>query len=622
MLLFEVGEVVDQRYEITGPLGQGGMAQVFRAYDRILERSVALKVLRPHLTEMDRERFRREIKTLARLSHPGIVSIYDLGRGAHVYFAMELVEGGLLTDVGPLEADVGPLTAFLESAATVAETLAYVHTQGMVHRDLTPRNILMTTQGQPKVMDFGLVQLAEVSRQLTRTGFTLGTPQYMAPEQAKGGSIGPHTDLYALGAVLYKAATGVAPFEAENDQAVLYRHVYEELTPPLDLNPALPPDLSRLITRLLAKEAHARPASGYAVAEALKSVRAQVERGGTHTRLGGPGGHGRLAHGPVNPQGLQKVWQTDLSGGHRGGGPQWPAAVTAAEGFVLLGLRSEEVCVLRPADGGVHARFGADDEVNSAVTFHQGNLFFTSRDGALYALSWPSGRRLWSDEGAAAVGVTPYGADLLVSTRSGLERRTVAGERRWEHPAEGALSAPTVSKGNAYFVSRDGWLHCVDPATGEGRFKLELGTVAAPPAAHASRLLLPERSGDLHAFDVNTHEVLWTYDMEGPLWASPLVWEGRVFAASWAGVMRCLTLETGDDLWAVDVEGRVTAAPVVASGVLYVVTEEGRVLALDGRSGRILFCDEVSMSPVQASPLILNETLLVAALDGTVHAYR
>ena len=171
-------------------------------------------------------------------------------------------------------------------------------------------------------------------------------------------------------------------------------------------------------------------------------------------------------------------------------------------------------------------------------------------------------------------------------------------------------------------MTRDGWLHCVDPHTGEGRFKLELGSVAAPPAASGSLLLLPERSGDLHAFDVNTHEVLWTYDMEGPLWASPLAWEGRVFAVSWAGVVRCLDLKTGDDLWATEVEDRVTASPLVASGVLYVVTEEGRVLALDARSGHTLFCDEVSMSPVQASPLVLNETLVVAALDGTVHAYR
>lgn len=209
--MFSPGDVVEDRYEILGALGQGGMAHVFEARDRHLERRVALKVLRPHLTETDSERFRREIRALARLSHPGIVTIFDLGQREHVYFAMELIEGGPFTDLAPLEADTEPLERLLGAAAGVAETLGYVHHLGMVHRDLTPRNILLAPHGQPKVMDFGLVQLTETSRQLTRTGFTLGTPQYMAPEQATGEATGGATDLYAFGVVLYRTVTGGGP---------------------------------------------------------------------------------------------------------------------------------------------------------------------------------------------------------------------------------------------------------------------------------------------------------------------------------------------------------------------------------------------------------------------------
>ncbi len=610
------GTILDERYDVVGTLGQGGMAHVYRAFDRHLEREVALKVLRPHLTEADTERFRREIMTLAKLSHPNIVSIYDLGRGDTVYFAMELISGGPLTELGPVGADPEPLAAFLDAAIAVAEALAYVHRLGMVHRDLTPRNILLTPEGHPKVMDFGLVQLAETSRQLTRTGLTLGTPQYMAPEQAQGGVTGAHTDLYALGAVLYKTATGAAPFEAENDLTLLYQHVYGTLTPPLELNPALPPSLSSLIVSLLAKEPAARPASGERVADALRTVRAEVLETSRAQRLGGPGQHGVFAGGPVDPVRLRRVWSAKLPEG-----PQWPSALTAASGFILLGLRSESVAVLHPGDGGVLARFDTDDEVNSAVVSVHDTLLYTSRAGTLSAHAWPNGELLWRDPDAAVAGFTPYAGDLLLATAGGLERRTLKNEPKWHYESDPAATAPTVCGETLCFVTRSGTLHGVGP-DGAGRFRTEVGEVTAQSAATGNVLLLPERGGDLHAFSLKTFSVLWTYDMEGPLWASPVVWGPLVYSASWAGVMRCLTLASGDDVWERPLGGRVTATPVVAGGVLYAVTETGELFALDARTGALLFSEAVGPSPLQASPLILGRTVVVAALDGTVRAYR
>ena len=610
------GELLDERYEVVGNLGHGGMARVYRAFDRHLERDVALKILRPHLTEADSERFRREIMTLAKLSHPNIVSIYDLGRGEHVYFAMELISGGTFTDLGPLSADPEPLTHFLDAAIAVAEALAYVHRLGMVHRDLTPRNILLTPEGHPKVMDFGLVQLAEASRQLTRTGLTLGTPQYMAPEQAQGDVTGAHTDLYALGAVLYKTATGVAPFEAENDLTLLYQHVYGTLTPPQQLNPALPESLSGLIGSLLAKIPRERPASGERVADALRSIKAEVVEKSGAQRLGGPGQQGVLAGGPVNPGALARLWSAKLPEG-----PQWPGAITAAAGFVVLGCRSEEVVVLHPSDGGVQARFKTDDEVNSAVLSVAGRLFYTSRTGSVSAHRWPGGGLEWRDDDARATGLLLYAGDLFLTTRTGLERRSTSGERRWHYASTAAASAPTVCGSLLCYLTASGWLHAVGLG-GSGHFKVEVGEVVAQSAAHGHLLLLPERGGDLHAFDTQALEIRWTYNMEGPLWASPLVWGPYVYSVSWAGVMRCLSLQTGDDIWASPLGARVTATPILAGGVLYVATESGELHAFDARSGGLLFRDRVSSSPIQASPLVLGETLFVAALDGTVRAYR
>lgn len=615
------GHTLDERYLITGDLGQGGMSYVFRARDQHLDREVALKILRPHLTDTDQERFRREIKALARLSHPGIAAIYDLGLGEHVYFTMELVEGGLFTDLGPLEADPEPFRRFLEAAITVSETLDYVHKLGMVHRDLTPRNILLTRQGHPKVMDFGLVQLAQTTRELTRTGLTLGTPQYMAPEQARGEATGAHTDLYAFGAVLYKAVTGNAPFDADNDQAVLYQHVYGDLAPVLDHNPYTPPALARLIETMLSKTALERPTSGRTLAEKLRSILHIAQSQAGYTRLAGPAQHGLYPTGPSTPKTLSPLWEVTLPEG-----PQWPAGMTAAEGFLFLGLRSEEIRVLRPADGSLQARFDAPDEVNTAPLFINNHLLVNSRDGGLAVLAWPSGKTLWANEDARAVGVAPLGNTYLVSTtRATLECRDPTNETtlHWQYEAESAaVTAPIVHHLQACFVTQEGWVHCVDALSGKGKFKIELDTIVACPAATDGVLLLPEREGDLHAFDMEKRDVLWSYDMEGALWASPVTWGKHVYAVSWSNTLRCIELHTGTDIWKRTMPGPVTATPMIAAGIIYVTTEGGDLLALDAHTGALLFKDTVSLAPIQTSPLVIGNVIIVAALDGTVKAYK
>ncbi|MFC6662055.1 serine/threonine-protein kinase [Deinococcus multiflagellatus] len=139
--------------------------------------------------------------------------------------------GGPVTALGPLEDAPAPLARFLTAAAFSARALHFIHEQGITHRDLTPGNILLDEAGWPRIMDFGLVALTEQTRHLTRSGVTLGTPAYMAPEQARGVGVGPHSDLYALGAVLYRVACGSPPFVGDSDQSVLYQHVYE--APPI-----------------------------------------------------------------------------------------------------------------------------------------------------------------------------------------------------------------------------------------------------------------------------------------------------------------------------------------------------------------------------------------------------
>ncbi len=617
--MYLAGDTLDDRYEILGPLGQGGMAHVFRARDRHLDREVALKVLRPHLTEADSERFRREIRALASLNHPGIVNIFDLGLGQNVYFAMELIHGGPITDLGPFEPDSEKLETTLDAFITVAEALAYVHRLGMVHRDLTPRNILLANQNLPKVMDFGLVQLTETSQQLTRTGFTLGTPQYMAPEQARGDITGAATDLYAFGAVLYRTLTGVAPFEAENDQAVLYQHVYGDLKPCQQLNPFIPDALADLVTNLLRKEPDARPPNGDVVADALRSIKASLLDGSTHVPLGGPARRASYSFGPTQASRLKPAWRVRLDDG-----PQWPAGIGAAEGYVLLGLRDERVAVLRPADGVEILSISAPDEVITAPVYSHGQLFTVSRDGALSVAAWPTGKIGLTRPDADAVGVLPFGRNLLVTTAGGeLQLFDRELEQLWSYQAtEPATTPPMVHGGMAVFQTADGWLHAVDQETGKGRFRIEIGTTAAAPVGQDGVFILTVRSGELHAFDSTAREVRWSYDLEGEIYGSPALWQNRLFVTHWGGTLHCLSFNSGDDLWQQKLPSAVTASPVVAGGILYVACEGGEVLAFDARGGALLWQDRASHGPIQASPLPLGNRIIVAALDGTVIAYE
>jgi len=240
------------RYEVRERLGQGGTAVVYRAWDRELKRTVALKVLSEGMgfSEIARQRFRREAQTAASLAHPNVVTVYDAGEEAgRLYLVMELVEGQPFRTAG----DLRPRVALLEKAA---RGVAAAHEGGVVHRDLKPGNILVTASGEPKVGDFGLAHLAGSAAGLTRTGAVLGTPLYMAPEQVEGRSedITPRTDVYALGAILYEILTGRPPHVGESAMEIYGKIVGHEAAPPRKLDPRAPPDLETVALKALAKD--------------------------------------------------------------------------------------------------------------------------------------------------------------------------------------------------------------------------------------------------------------------------------------------------------------------------------------------------------------------------------
>jgi serine/threonine-protein kinase len=251
-----VGELIAGRYELEELAGTGGMSSVYRARDMLLERHVALKLLHEyHGADAESiERFRREARAVAQLSHPNIVTVIDRGEdGGRQYIVFEYVDGENLKELVAREGPL-PVRRALELAIQVGEGLACAHEHGVVHRDVKPQNVLLNGDGQAKVTDFGIARSLDVDRGMTQTGTVIGTSNYIAPEQASGRGVDERTDIYSLGVVLFELLTGDVPFPGENFVAVAMRHVHEEPPSVLEVRPDVPLRVAHLVERALAKD--------------------------------------------------------------------------------------------------------------------------------------------------------------------------------------------------------------------------------------------------------------------------------------------------------------------------------------------------------------------------------
>jgi serine/threonine protein kinase len=266
---------IDNRYALGDLLGSGGMAKVYLAHDEVLARDVALKVLKDQYAHNEEfvKAFRREARSAAALNHPNIVPIYVWGRSEDgtYYMAMEYVPGGTLKDHIRSNGPLDPNTA-AELGFQVARALGFAHEHGVIHRDIKSQNILLTETDGAKVADFGIARAAATTT-TSQSSLILGTAGYMSPEQAKGEPVGPQSDLYSLGMVLYEMLTGELPYSAEDPVALAMKHVKETPRSTREATPEVPEALDALTLRLLAKNPEDRYPSAAALVDDLERVR-------------------------------------------------------------------------------------------------------------------------------------------------------------------------------------------------------------------------------------------------------------------------------------------------------------------------------------------------------------
>ena len=271
------------RYEILGELGHGAMGIVYKAKDPLIDRVVAIKTINLGLAldekEEYEERFYQEAKAAGRLSHPNIVTIFDVGKSGDVaYIAMELLQGRELRDIMN-ESGLLPVDQVLDIVAQVAQGLAYAHEHDIVHRDVKPSNIMVVRDGHVKITDFGIARLAS-SAVRTQSGMVLGSPKYMSPEQVMGKVIDRRSDIFSLGVILYEMLTEQAPFVGENVNAIMYQTLNVAPVPPSKLNPAVPEMLNFIVAKALSKKLEDRYQNAKDFAIDLRACRDSLPRSG------------------------------------------------------------------------------------------------------------------------------------------------------------------------------------------------------------------------------------------------------------------------------------------------------------------------------------------------------
>lgn len=264
------------QYTVTARLGRGGMADVYKAYHPKLEVYRALKVIRPEfVTASDfRERFQKEAQSVASLRHPNIVQIHDFGEQDDAYYmVMEFVEGQDLKRIVKAEGKLRPIKRCLQLIDQVADALHYAHSRGLIHRDIKPENIMINEEGLPILMDFGIAKLLTANTQLTQTGMGIGTPAYMAPEQAKAlPEIGPAADIYSLSVVLYEMLTGQVPFSADTPMAVMLKAINDPTPMPRQFSSDISESLQQVLLKGMAKDAENRYETARQFQRALREV--------------------------------------------------------------------------------------------------------------------------------------------------------------------------------------------------------------------------------------------------------------------------------------------------------------------------------------------------------------
>ncbi len=598
------------RYDLIGEIGRGGMGVVYRAYEAALDRTVALKLLAPDLADQPgvAARLRREAISAARLRHPNIALLYEFGQSDETPFlAMEYVPGSSLRQLlaaGPL-----PIERTIEIVDQIGAALDYAHRMGIVHRDVKPSNILVGPGDHAVLIDFGLADIAG-STLLTADSAVLGTPHYMAPEQAAGRGADARSDQYALAAVTYEMLTGVPPFHGRAATAVVHAHIYDLPPPPTEQRPTLPAAVNRVLLRALAKSPYDRYLSLEEFAAALRAALAPPPA----ARSRWPSARWRLLLGAAGGLALALValLAALLPRGSGGEGALRVSAHTTPRGDIPLPRQVIWTYAPEPKLIGGPAPVAAD-----------GTLVLGTLDGDIMALQAASGEVRWRQgNGKSSYGAPSVGASLVFvgnSDEEVLGLSLSSGEPNWRRRVTGLALQPPTLDGDRLVVTTDkGYIYMLQAGSGLVIWNRPLATGALAPAAGAERVFV-SAGRKLFSLDASNGAVEWEYPADDTITTRPVIFEDLVVVGTERGLLLAVRIADGELHLRYQAGGPLSVAPAVGANAIYLADQSGALTAISPVSASVLWRYEAGM-PITTSPLLLADNLYFGTANGLFYA--
>jgi len=430
-----VGKTIDGRYYVEKILGEGGMGLVYRGKHTILNKPLAIKVLRPDVSRDEEiiSRFKQEAQSASSIGNQHIIDISDFGNlpDGSTYFIMEFLDGSDLTKVIETQSPVAP-NRIVHIAKQLCDALGAAHDAGIVHRDLKPDNIYLVRRGGDsdfvKVLDFGIAKVGGTSSKLTRAGQVFGTPHYMSPEQCAGTGVDHRTDLYAIGIILYEMVTGRTPFDADNLMGILTKHLYEAPIAPSQIRPDCPPELEAIIIKCIAKKQDERYQNCRELLEDMKRIEAGMPA------LASSSTYSQVPAIP-NPS-MPSITQRALPQQQQGGAGKW---IGLAAILVLLGGGGTVAFMMSKQTPVVHAPVIPQVVPPPPVATQPAANTAPTPAAIVKLISEPSGAEVWS--GTELLGQTP----LDVPRPEGSNRLTIELRASGFTPRQVTLSALTLA---------------------------------------------------------------------------------------------------------------------------------------------------------------------------------
>jgi serine/threonine-protein kinase len=632
------------RYELIAEIGRGGMGVVYRAYEASLDRTIALKLLAPDLANQPGfvARLRREAISAARLRHPNIALLYEFGQADDTAFlAMEYLPGRSLRQL--LESGPLPAERALEILDQIGQALDYAHSMGIVHRDVKPSNMLVGPGDHAMLIDFGLAEVSECSL-LTSDGAVLGTPHYMAPEQAAGRGAGAHGDQYALAAVAYEMLTGVPPFHGRSATAVVHAHIYELPPPPTERRPNLPGAVSSVLLRGLAKQPNERYPSLAEFVAALRAALAAptsvpVPRATTRRRLllGAVGGlalaavallaallsqgagasttlreNARAATRSGVPLPQQIIWSYAAEPNLIGG----PAPL-AENGTLVIGTLDGQILGVAAENGSIRWRKGGGQTLFGAPSTGAGMVFVGGVDEYVYGLSLTTGGTVWSHKvtGTALAAPLYDGDRLIVTTDKGniYMLQSGSGQVIWDRPLAQSSQTPTVGEGRI-FVSAGARLFALDARDGAVDWVFDApSALTTRPLIADDLVVVGSERGLLYALRIADGQLHLRYQASGMLDAAPAAGDGALYVVDQSGAVTAISATSASVLWRFGAGSAITASPLLADGKLLFGAANGMFYALDARGGQQLA--RIQLGGSVSAPPALGDGLIFVRAD-------